>query len=157
VTVNTVETTWSELLQQPNKTLDKLRGHRALLVHRRDAEDLVVTTVSKAEEASEVRSATTRMFIVLMQRDARARELVTEVLPAAFPWVRYLPAEGLRAFVLELVEELERADSLENPAPVAHLLAAWRATAESYADPEYMAALREVGQDLGPVPEPEIP
>lgn len=147
MTVNTAETTWSELLQQPNKTLDKLRGHRALRVHRRDAEDLVVTTASKAAEANEVSSATTRMFLALMQRDSRARELVTDILPTAFPWVRYLPTEGLRAFVLELVEELERADSLENPAPVAHLLTAWRATAESYADPEYMAALREVGQE----------
>lgn len=157
MTVNTAETTWSELLQQPNKTLDKLHGHRALRVHRRDAEDLVLTTASKAAEATEVSSATTRMFVALMQRDARARELVTEILPSAFPWVRYLPTEGLRAFVLELVEELERADSLENPAPVAHLLAAWRATAESYADPEYMAARLDVGQDLGPVPEPEGP
>lgn len=155
--MSTVETTWSELLQQPNKTLDKLRGHRALLVHRRDAEDLVVTTASKAEEASEVRSATTKMFVALMQQDSRARDLVTDILPSAFPWVRYLPTEDLRAFVLELVEELERADSLGNPAPVAHLLAAWRATAESYADPEFMAAFHEAGQDLGPVPEPEGP
>jgi hypothetical protein len=155
--VNTVETTWSELLQQPNKTLDKLRGHRALRVHRRDAEDLVVTTASKAAEATEVSSATTRMFVALMQRDARARELVTEILPTAFPWIRYLPTEDVRAFVLELMEELERADSLENPAPVAHLLAAWRATAESYADPDFMAALRNGGQEIGPVPEPEGP
>lgn len=155
--MNTAETTWSELLQQPNKTLDKLRGHRALLVHRRDAEDLIVTTASKATEATEVSSATTRMFVALMQRDARARQLVTDILPTAFPWVRYLPTEGLRTFVLELVEELERADSLENPAPVAHLLAAWKATAESYADPEFMAAFRSGGLEIGPVPEPEGP
>jgi hypothetical protein len=155
--VNTVETTWSELLQQPNKTLEKLRGHQALQVHRRDAEDLVVTTASKAAEAAEVRSVTTRIFVALMHRDAHARELMNEILPAAFPWVRYLPPDDLRAFVLELIEELERADSLENPTPVAHLLAAWRATAESYADPGFMAALREVGQDLGPMPEPEGP
>lgn len=153
--MNAVEATWSELLQQPNKTLDKLRGHRELRVHRRDAEDLVVTTASNATQAAEVSSATTRMFVALMQQNARARELVTEILPTAFPWVRYLPKDDLRAFVLELVEELERSDSLDNPAPVAHLLAAWRATAESYADPEFLAARASVGEDLGPVPEPE--
>jgi hypothetical protein len=152
--MNPVETTWSELLQQPNKTLDKLQGHRELRVHRRDAEDLVVTTASKAAQASEVNSATTRMFVALMQSDARARDLVTDILPTAFPWVRYLPTDDLRAFVLELVEELQRADSLDNPAPVAHLLAAWRATAESYADPDYLAARADIGYDLGPVPEP---
>ena len=152
--MNAAEATWSELLQQPNKTLEKLRGHRELRVHRRDADDLVVTTASKAAQASEVSSATTRMFIALMQRDPRAQELVTGVLPMAFPWVRYLPTEDLRAFVLELVEELERAESLDNPAPVAHLLAAWRATAQSYADPEYMAARTGVGNDLGPVAPP---
>lgn len=153
--MNPVETSWSELLQHPNKTLDKLHGHRELRVHRRDAEDLVVTTASKAAQASEVSSATTRMFVALMQSDSRARELVTNVLPTAFPWVRYLPTDDLRAFVLELVDGLERADSLDNPAPVAHLLAAWRATAESYADPDYLAARTQVGQDLGPVPEPQ--
>lgn len=152
--MNAVETTWSELLQQPNKTLDKLRGHRVLRVHRRDAEDLVVTTASKAAQASEVSSATTRMFVALMQQNARARELVTGILPTAFPWVRYLPKDDLRAFVLELVDELERSDSLDNPAPVAHLLAAWRATAESYADPEFLATRASIGEDLGQVPEP---
>ncbi|TVT30278.1 hypothetical protein FNH05_29330 [Amycolatopsis rhizosphaerae] len=100
---------------------------------------------------TEVSSATTRMFVALMQQNDKVRDLVTEVLPQAFPWVRYLPAEDLRVFVLELVEELERADSLDNPVPVAHLLAAWRATAESYADPEYAAARRATGQGPGKV------
>lgn len=70
----------------------------------------------------------------------------------AAPWAKHLPAEALDEFARELTEELERAD----PASLTHLLAAWRATVESYADPEFMAALQEVGQNLGPVPCPGV-
>ena len=92
-----------------------------------------------------------------LQQDARLRELVPQILPKVLPWVRHLPDDGPGAFARELVEELARPGFAENSAPVVHLLHAWRATAESYADPEFMAARCEVGQGLGPVPEPERP
>jgi fermentation-respiration switch protein FrsA (DUF1100 family) len=83
-----------------------------------------------------------------MQHDDRVRALVTEVMPTAFPWVRFLPEQDVRAFVVELVAALEGAESLQNPAAVAQVVTAWQHTAEVHADPELLTILRQdcVGQ-----------
>lgn len=99
-------------------------------------------------------SATTRMFVALMQRDEAARSLLVDVVPEAFPWVRFLATQDVRAFVLELVETLRAADSLDNPAPVVQVIAAWQHTAEVHADPDLAARIHLLEGDLGPVPAP---
>lgn len=66
-----------------------------------------------------------------MKHGELARITATGVLPAAFPWVRDLPKEDLQAFVVELVDVLERVESLRDPASVAQLITEWRHTAES--------------------------
>ncbi|WP_134712673.1 hypothetical protein [Saccharomonospora xinjiangensis] len=121
---------------------------------RGEDDDLVLTTAARAEQTVEVASTATKLFLALMAHDDRTRTLVTEVLPHAFPWVRFLPKEAVREFVVELVETLEAAESLRNPAPVAHLVAAWRNTASVYADPELLAVLRRDGSDAGAADEP---
>lgn len=155
------EINFSELQQKPKDVVRKVHASpsRSLHVRRRgaDEEDLVLVTASRAAQNSEALSVTTRLFVELMKHDDRARTLVTEVLPEAFPWVRFLPAEGVREFVLELVDVLEAADALNNPAPLVQLIVAWRHTAEIYADPELLEILtRESNEDFGPVPRPEI-
>jgi hypothetical protein len=100
-------------------------------------------------------STTTTLFIALMQHHAEVRELVTDVLPKVFPWVRFLPREDMQAFVVELVETLEAANSLGTPAPVSRLIGQWRRTAEVHADPRLVAILnRDDGEDFGEVPVP---
>jgi hypothetical protein len=150
------EINFSELSNKPVEAVRKLRDSptRSVRVHRRgDEEDLVLVTASRADEVREVASTTTALFVALMQSDARARELVTGVMPKAFPWVRFLPKEDLREFVVELIDTLEAADSLGNLAPVTQVIAEWRHTAEIHADPELLAILRQDGQDFGEVPE----
>lgn len=152
------EVNFSDLSNRPLAVTDTLAASasQTVLIHRRgkDVEDLVLTTASRAEQASEVVSATTRMFVALMQRDDQARSLVVDVIPEAFPWVRFLPTEDVRAFVLELVEVLRAAESVGNPAPVAQVITEWRHTAEIHADPELVAVLTQDGSDFGPVPAP---
>jgi hypothetical protein len=152
------EVPFSELLNRPRDTvarLDAAHG-RALRLHRRgDEEDLVLTTSSRAKQSSDVTSATTRMFVALMQRGPRAVSLLVDVVPDAFPWVRFLSREDVQAFVLELVETLRAAEELDNPAPVAQVLTAWRHTAEIHADSELAAALRRgTDGDFGSVAAP---
>lgn len=153
------EVNFSDLSNRPVETVRKLQQspNRSVRVHRRgvNEEDLVLTTATRANQVTEAASVTTKLFLALMQHDDRTRTLVTEVIPVAFPWVRFLPKTGLQEFVVELLDTLEAAESLGNPAPVAHLIAAWRSTAEVYADPELLAALRNDSRDdLGLVPEP---
>ncbi|MBS4729519.1 hypothetical protein MSM1_14595 [Mycobacterium sp. SM1] len=150
--------TFSDLQLKGKATVDRwLRRStdRFLLVRRRDAEDLVLTTVSRAEQAREAASVTSRMFVALMQHDPRVRELVTEILPEVFPWVAFLSRDEVQQFVVELVSTMRAADSIDNPAPVIQVIESWRHTAEVLADPELASVLLKPSEgDYGAVPAP---
>ncbi|MBN6036286.1 hypothetical protein [Amycolatopsis sp. 195334CR] len=152
------EVNFSDLSNQPLKVVGQVErsATRSVRIRRRgkDVPDLLLVTEERAAQVTEVVTATTKMFLALMEHDDEARSLATEVVPVAFPWVRFLPKEDVRAFVVELVETLAAAESLRNPAPVANLVAAWRHTAEVHADPELAAILQRDGDDLGLVPAP---
>lgn len=153
------EVTFSELQLQGKATVERLHRSLAqsLLVRRRDAEDLVLTTAARAELEHTAASVTARMLVTLVQRDSRARELVTDSLPEIFPWVAFLPHEDQQEFVDELIATLRASESIDNPVPVVQLIDAWRHTAEVNADPELAATLAgDTVEDLGAVPAPKI-
>ncbi|WP_242452502.1 hypothetical protein [Rhodococcus rhodnii] len=135
--------TFSELQLQGKATVERLRRSSAqsLLVRRRDAEDLVLTTAARAQLEHTAASVSTRMLVTLVQRDSRARESVVAALPEVFPWVTFLPPDDVEEFVTELLDTLRAADSLDNPTPVVHVIDAWQHTAEVLADPELAAVL----------------
>ncbi|MGA5297460.1 hypothetical protein ACPCKV_26635 [Streptomyces koyangensis] len=146
---------FSELVNRNRRTLARLEDSRSLLLRRRDGEDLVLTTASRAEQDRTVVSAATRMLLAMARREPGSMELLLDLLPDAFPWVRFLPEADLHAFAVELVETMRAADSVGNNASVAQLLVEWQHTAEVYSDPELLAALtRDHGDDYGPVPDP---
>ncbi|EUA08697.1 hypothetical protein I553_9753 [Mycobacterium xenopi 4042] len=125
-------------------------------MRRRDAEDLVLITASRAAQQREAASATSRLFVAMMQHGRGARDLVTEALPDAFPWVAFLSQEEVHEFVDELVATMRAADSIDNPVPVAQVIESWRHTAEVLADPELAAVLAAPSDgDYGRVPPPE--
>lgn len=149
---------FSDLLNRPKETLGKLQSSptRSLRLHRRAEEDLVLTTTSRVEQVRETVSATTRLFVAMMRVDS-VRADITEIVPVAFPWVRYLPDDEVPEFIRELVEALEAGESLDNYAPVVQVLAEWRHTAEVYADPELLRILTapiDDEFDFEPVPKP---
>lgn len=130
---------------------------RVLVVRRRDAEDLVLTTASRAAQAREASSVTSQLFVALMQHDPRVRDLVADVVPEVFPWVAFLSHDELQQFVVELVATMKAADSIDNPAPVAQVIDTWRHTAEVLADPELAAVLSAPSDgDFGQVPPPPV-
>jgi hypothetical protein len=117
----------------------------------------VLTTASRAQEVRDVVSTTTALFVALMQHSDGVRDLVTDVMPTAFPWVRFLPREDMQAFVVDLVQTPEAANSLGTLAPVTQLIREWQHTAEVHADPRLLSILRQDGEDLGDVAAPEAP
>ncbi|MEU6110523.1 hypothetical protein ABZ853_19235 [Streptomyces albidoflavus] len=146
---------FSELVNRNRRTLARLADSRSLLLRRRDGEDLVLTTASRAEQDRTVVSAATRMLLAMARREPGSMELLLDLLPDAFPWVRFLPEADLHAFAVELVDTMRAADSVGNNASVAQLLVEWQHTAEVHSDPELLAALtRDHGDDYGPVPDP---
>jgi hypothetical protein len=91
----------------------------------------------------------------LVKNDEGARALLL-ALPEVFPWVRFLTPEGVRAFLVELVETVRACADLDNMAALEPVIAAWKDTAEIRSDPELLKAATATldGTDYGPVPAP---
>lgn len=146
------ETAFSELINQPKATVAKLSAVRDLHLRRRDDEDLVLTTAARAEQEHALTSATTRLVAAMVTHV----DQLNEVVPEAFPWARFLPADDVHAFVAELVDTLRAAEELDSPAPVMQVITEWKHTAEVHADPELHKLLSHDSSDHGPatVPRP---
>lgn len=76
---------FSELVNKNKQTLARLRESPRLLLHRRDGEDLVLTTAARAEQDQTVVSAATRMLSAMARREPGSTELLLDILPDAFP------------------------------------------------------------------------
>lgn len=155
--VSTAEVPFSQLIQRSRETVAALESspRRRLRLERRDGQDLILESAERAEAEDEALSMIGRLFISLIRNDDGARVLLL-ALPDAFPWVRFLPVEDVRRFLVELVETVAASSELGNMAALAPVVAAWRDTAEIYADPELYQALTVPldATDYGPVPAP---
>ena len=154
------EVNFSDLLQRPNETVEKLKSsrHRALRVHRRGSEDdLVLTTVQQATEEHEVVDLAVRMLRAVMSDPVLRSQTLLDILPRIFPWSMFLPPEDRIGFAQELVDVMDASSELGVSAPVLTLIAQWRNTADVWADPELLAILRSPREgELGPVPRPTV-
>jgi hypothetical protein len=150
----TIEVSFSRLLQQPKNTVAKLEQspRRRIRLNRRDGEDLILESASRAEAEDEALGMASRLFISLVKSDSGARALLLS-LPDVFPWVRFLPKEDVQAFLIELVETIRACVSLDNVAALAPVIAAWQGSAEIYSDPALLkAAIAPLdGTDFGEV------
>ena len=108
----------SDLLNKPKATLARLAGNRRLVLHRRDAEDLVITTAERAAADTAVVRDTTRLFREMIRKDPMVMTLAVQVLPAVFPWVRHLPEDAWGEFAAEWLDTLGAAGELDNNAAV---------------------------------------
>jgi hypothetical protein len=153
--MTTTEIPFSQLIQQPKATMAKLESspRRRLRLDRRDGEDLILESASRAEAEDEALSMASRLFFSLVKNDEGARVLLLS-LADVFPWVRFLPQDDVRGFLVELVETLRAAASVGNVAAVEPVVAAWKATAEIHSDPELLKAATAAldGTDYGEVP-----
>jgi hypothetical protein len=152
------EVNFSDLLQRPNETVAMLKKtrSRALRVHRRGSEDdLVLTTATRASQNRELLEVAARVLRAVMSDPAVRSQHLLDILSKAFPWIRFLTPDDRMTFAQELIDVLDASEELGSPAPVLQVITEWRHTAEIYADPELLAALRsEVVGDFGTVPEP---
>lgn len=94
----------------------------------------------------------TLRILATLLTSGQASAALPALLPEVYPWARYLPDEALQEFAGELGEALRGGD--DAPELVERVVISWRSTAEAYADPELLAALRAPVTDCGPVPEP---
>jgi hypothetical protein len=150
------EVPFSKLVQQPKETvayLERSKGRR-LRLERRDGHDLILESADRAEAKDDALRVTGNLFFHLMQNDQGARQVLL-ALPSVFPWVRFLPRDDVRAFLVELVDTLHACADLGNIAALIPVIAAWQSTAEIYSDPELRKAATQPldGTDYGEVPD----
>jgi len=151
-----IEVPFSQLVQQPRETVARLEGspRRRLRLERRDGNDLILESAERSEAKDDALRMTGNLFFHLMQNDDGARAVLL-ALPSVFPWVRFLPRDDVRAFLVELVDTMHGCADLGNVAALMPVVAAWQATAEIYSDPELLkAATAQLdGSDYGEVPD----
>jgi hypothetical protein len=154
--MSVTEVPFSQLVQKPKATVAQLEEspRRRLRLDRRDGGDLILESAARAEAEDEALSMASRLFFSLMKDDQGARALLL-ALPDVFPWVRFLPTDDVRGFLVELVETIRASADLGNVAAIAPVVAAWKGTAEIYSDPELLKAATAPldGTDYGPVPD----
>jgi hypothetical protein len=137
----TTEIPFSQLVQHPKDTVAKLEEspRRRLRLDRRDGADLILESAERAEAEDEALDMAGRLFFSLVKNDDGARALLL-ALPDVFPWVKFLPTEGVRSFLVELVDTIRACAALGNVAALEPVVAAWQATAEIYSDPALLSA-----------------
>ena len=149
------EVPFSRLVQQPKETVACLEHtrQRRIRLERRDGNDLILESADRAEAKDDALRLTGNLFFHLMQNDDGARALLL-ALPSVFPWVRFLPRDDVRAFLVELVDTVHACADLGNVAALIPVVAAWQSTAEIYSDPELRkaATMPLDGTDYGEVP-----
>lgn len=152
------EIPFSQLVQHPKDTMTKLEENprRRIKLDRRDGEDLILESAARAEAEDQALSMASQMFVSLIKHDSGARALLLS-LSDVFPWVRFLPTDDVREFLVELVETIRACSDLGNVAAIATVVSAWRNTAEIYSDPELLRAATAPleGTDFGVVPSPD--
>lgn len=152
--MSVTEVPFSQLIQQPKATVGRMEQApgRRLRLARRDGEDLILEPAERAAAKDAAWQTTTRLFMSLVRHDEGARALLL-ALPDVFPWVRFLPKEGVQEFLVELVETAEACAATETLSPLEGVIAAWLNTARVHADPDLYSALTEPldGADHGPV------
>ncbi|GAB3756613.1 DUF6247 family protein [Microlunatus parietis] len=154
---NLQEVTFSELIQSPKDTVEKLNRapRHALRLNRRGAEDLVLVAATQASQDQEVVGVAIRLLRAIMASPTTRSQYLLDLLPMVFRWVRFLPDEDRLEFARELIDVMEACEELDNFTPMLDLIEQWRHSAEVYADPELFRALRSPDTvDAGQVTRP---
>lgn len=153
--METIDVRFSDLLRDPKRVTAKLDSVPALHVHRRDAEDLVITTATRDERRQEGASAVAQLFNELMRQNTGAQAVLAS-LPAVYPWMRFLPADDTHQFSVELVRTLRACAEIDAYDALHELVMVWRKTAAIWADPDLAQQLQEPlpGEDFGEVDAP---
>ena len=138
------EFSFSDLLQQPTLVASAVEKRGRIVLHRRNAPDLVL---SRASDLSEL--AGFARLLAQMVKHVPAGDLANTV-GEALPWTSYLSEEGRKEFVTELPAVIQDCEDLGTFAPLETFIASWRSTAAVMADPELADRLsRPVTKPLG--------
>lgn len=124
--------TFSALLRTPNEVIDQLERGDVLLT-RRDGEALRLSKARSTEQEIDTLSALAQLIGASL--DEQTCDRLASHLADPFPWMEFLPASARRDFVQEFLRTARACASVGRFDRLTIVLAAWRGTAEAYADP----------------------
>jgi hypothetical protein len=136
------EFSFSDLLQQPTRVASAVEERGRVLLHRRNAPDLVLSRASDLSELAGFARLLSRMLTHVPVDE------IGETVTEALPWTRYLTETGRTDFVSSLPAVVQDCEDLGTFAPLEVYMAAWRDTAAVLADPELADRLAK------PIPDP---
>ena len=153
LTMAVAEFSFSDLLQQPTRVASVVEERGRVVLHRRNAPDLVL---SRASDLAEMGSFA-RLLAQMVKNIPPAK--LAKVVGEGLRWTRYLNEEERAEFVTELAAVIQDCEELGTFAPLEQYLTEWRDTAAILADPELTERLtRPVRKPLGmPVLPPPSP
>lgn len=136
----TTTATFSALLRTPNEVIEQLEGGDVLLT-RRDAEPLRLSKAGRVEREASALSALSQLIAASLDDDRC--DLMASHLSEPFPWTEFLPDAARRLFVGEFFRTARACAAVDNFDRLGIVLAAWKGTAQAYAD-----GLDPRGEDL---------
>jgi hypothetical protein len=128
----------SKLQRSPGEVTE-LVAREDVILDRRDADDLYLSTRERHDREVQAQLLTTEMLANL----ARDRpDIAGEIVMQSLPWIGWMPSEDRVACLQELLDDLRAGAQTGDLRRFTLDLAAWQSTAVAYNDPEVLAALR---------------
>jgi len=132
--------TLTDFLRQPNKALKRVEKEDVVL-SRRGKTSIRISLESRAKADLDRNELASHLLADAFAEMPEIPARLAGLLEKRYSWMRFLPAAAREAFVRELVETIEAFASMGKLARIEVLVAAWKATAEIYAEPELAAKL----------------
>ena len=137
---------FSDLLRTPNDVIAKLEAGGDVMLTRRNDKSLRLSFAGPAAAEADTLSALAQLIGASLDEQACDRLVVKLIEP--FPWIDFLPAAARREFVGDFLRTARACAAISRFDRLTITLAAWRATAEAYADPN----VTPQGSDLNYLP-----
>jgi hypothetical protein len=145
----------SDLVRNPTPVIHEAET-RDVIIHRRGKADLRLALASRAQSQTTV-SEDLAGLIASLACDPAGKAVLARRMPAIYPWMRFLPGKDLEACITDLLGVAQACASISNFTAYETELAAWRATAEIYSDPQLLGVLSgpaRIAQQAGRVTRP---
>lgn len=140
--------TWSEFLRDPNRVIEAMEKNGDVTLVRRSAPPVRLSDAAESDANQQTLSALTQLLAIALDDELLGK--VVDRLTIAFPWIELLPEDQRPAFVADFLNNARGGLAVGRLARLTTVLAAWRDTAEAYADPR----IHVDGSDLHYLDEP---
>lgn len=125
--------------QRSTSEVTALVAESDVILGRREAEDLYLSTRARQERSADAARITTAMLADLA---ATRPDVAGEVMTRALPWMSWLPTSDKVDCLSELLDQLRAGAQTGQLAPFERALEAWRSTAVIYSDPDVLAEIQ---------------